>query len=172
MHTAESILQGALTLRAYCDEDWAAVCAIHDQARPYELEGSCHPDAFVSLADDADSLEDFHSSEKFVACIGRQVVGFVGIDEALLSWLYVDPAYFGYGIGRELLTLALDLAGTNAWTIVLAGNTRARKLYEREGFQIVRTFEDTNNGYPCTCLELTLKSQQQSPPQSTQFHAA
>ena len=67
-----------VTLRAYCNADWPAVCAIHDQARPHELKGSCDRRAFVPLANDQEDLDDFHRSKKFVACIGDTVVGFVG----------------------------------------------------------------------------------------------
>ncbi|MEO0867646.1 MAG: GNAT family N-acetyltransferase [Cyanobacteria bacterium J06642_11] len=161
----ETTLQEIITLRAYCDEDWPAVRNIHDQARPYELEGSCNPNAFIPLADDPGDLETFHGAEKFVACIGRQIVGFVGIDDTFLSWLYVDPDYFGYGIGRELLNLALDLTGPRGWTVVLDGNIRARKLYENAGFQIIHTFASTNAGYPCNCLELALNPQLHQQPQ-------
>ncbi len=162
-----------IMLRAYCDEDWLAVCAIHDRARPYELEGSCNPQALVPLADEQEDLENFHRSEKFVACIDEQVVGFVGVDEDLLSWLYVDPDHFGQGIGRELLQLGLELTGPHAWTVVLSKNTRARRLYASEGFQVVHTFEGTNVGYPCSCMELALKpSPIRLPVEQTQFYAA
>jgi GNAT superfamily N-acetyltransferase len=82
------------------------------------------------------------------------VVGFVGIDGTYLSWLYVDPAHSGQGIGRRLLRLGVQRIGPQAWTVVLAGNTRALRLYESEGFQVVRTYEAANAGYPCTCLHL------------------
>ena len=136
--------QSLATLRAYCDEDWPAVCTIHDQARPHELEGSCDSRAFVPLANDQEDIDDFHHSEKFVACVGETVIGFVGINEALISWLYVAPEYFGHGIGRKLLQLGLEVAGPQAWTIVLAQNSRARKLYESEGFQVIDSFELTD----------------------------
>lgn len=169
----ETILQRTITLRAYCDEDWSAVCAIHDQARPYELAGDCDRSTFIPLADDQDDIEVFHRSEKFVACIGQQIVGFVGVNDNLLSWLYVDPAYFGYGIGRELLQLGLELTDPNAWTVIPASNTRARNLYESEGFQVVHTFAGTYAGHPCTYLELALPPNHlHSPAQTAQYHAA
>src|SRR5215510_12728994 len=92
-----------ITMREYRDADWAAVCVVHDRARPDELRGSCDPRAFVPLATDQDDTASFQRSRKFVACVGEQVVGFVGIDGTYLSWLYVDPAYYRQGIGRRLL---------------------------------------------------------------------
>ena len=150
-----------LTIRAYRDDDWPAVCAVHDRARPDELRGSCDPRVFVPLADEQDDAESFQRSRKFVACVGQQIVGFVGIDGTYLSWLYVDPAYYRQGVGRRLLRVGLQLIGPQAWTVVLAGNTRAQRLYESEGFQVVHTYESTHAGHPCTCVQLAL-----SPPTS------
>ena len=145
-----------ITIREYCDNDWPMVCAVHDRARPDELRGSCDPRAFVPLAAEQDDTASLQRSRKFVACVGEQVVGFVGIDGTYLSWLYVDPAYYGQGIGRRLLRQGLQLIGPQAWTIVLAGNIRAQRLYESEGFRVVRIYESTNAGYPCTCVQLAL----------------
>jgi ribosomal protein S18 acetylase RimI-like enzyme len=145
-----------ITIRDYRDADWLAVCEVHDRARPDELRGSCDPRAFVPLAEEQEDAEDFQRSRKFVACLGDRVVGFVGIDGTYLSWLYVDPAHYGQGIGRRLLRLGVQRIGPQAWTVVLAGNTHARRLYESEGFQVVRTQEGANAGYPCTSMQLAL----------------
>lgn len=150
--------QGAdsLWIRDYYNTDWQAVCAVHNRARPDELRGSCDPRAFVPLAEEQEDAESFRRSRKFVACIGERIVGFVGIDGTYLSWLYVDPAYYGQGIGRKLLRLGIRCIGPHAWTVVLAGNNRARRLYESEGFQVVDTYKSTNAGYPCTCVFMSL----------------
>lgn len=147
-----------VTIREYSDLDWVAVCTIHDLARPDELLGSCDPRAFVPLADDLEDAANFHRSHKFVACVGSQVVGFVGVDGTYLSWLYVAPAFYRRGIGRQLLRWGIQCIGPQAWTIALAGNSRARKLYESEGFRVIRTYEGQNAGYRCMCLKLALSS--------------
>jgi len=146
----------ALIIRAYRDEDFVAVCAVHDRARPDELRGSCDPRAFVPLAQEQEDLASFQRSAKYVACQGDLIAGFMGVDGEYISWLYVDPDFYGHGIGRRLLRLAVELAGPGAWTIALVGNTRALGLYESEGFAIGRTFEGENAGYTCTAARLTL----------------
>jgi ribosomal protein S18 acetylase RimI-like enzyme len=109
----------------------------------------------VPLAAERSDAESFRRSRKFVASLGEKVVGFVGVDGAYVSWLYVDPDYYGRGIGRRLLRFAVALIGTGAWTICLAANTGARHLYESEGFQVSETFAAANAGYPCDCVRLT-----------------
>lgn len=139
--------------RDYQETDWQAICQIHDRARPDELVGSCDPRGFVPIEQD-EEVEDLRRHKKFVACEDGKVVGFVGVDEDYLAWLYIDPDYYSRGIGRELLRMGIREIGQGAWTIALEGNKKAIALYESEGFQEISRFEGDNNGYPCTCLKL------------------
>ena len=145
-----------ITYREYQDTDWTAICQIHDRARPDELRGSCDPRAFVPIEQD-NEVEELKTSKKFVACDEEKVVGFVGVDGKYLGWLYIDPAYYGKGIGRALLEIGLREIGSGAWTIALDGNQKAISLYESEGFQEVKRFASDNAGYPCTCIRLERK---------------
>lgn len=144
------------TYRPYEDKDWQAICQIHDRARPDELKGSCDPRGFIPIEQDKE-VEDLKRSSKFVACEGETVVGFVGVDDDYLAWLYIDPAHYGKGIGRELLRIGVREIGTGAWTIVLDGNKAAISLYESEGFQESERFGGENNGYPVTCIKMKRK---------------
>jgi ribosomal protein S18 acetylase RimI-like enzyme len=146
-----------IKIRPYEDKDWKQICAIHDAGRPDELRGSCDPRAFVPIEEDSE-VEDLKANQKFVALDEDRVVGFVGVDDKYLAWLYVDPAYYHRGIGRLLLKKGLEAIGSDAWTIVLDGNKNAIRLYESEGFVEARRFESDNAGYPCTCLRLEKKS--------------
>ena len=93
-------------------------------------------------------------SHKFVAFEDDKVIGFVGVDENYLAWLYVDPDHYGRGIGRELLRIGIREMGEDAWTIVLDGNKKAMALYESEGFTEEKRFDGNNNGYPCVCVRM------------------
>ena len=128
-----------IAYREYQEPDWKDICQIHDRARPDELRGSCDPRAFVPIEQDKE-VEELKTSRKFVACNNEKVVGFVGVDDKYLAWLYIDPDHYGKGIGRELLKLGIREIGAGAWTIVLDGNQKAISLYESEGFQDVRRF--------------------------------
>jgi len=142
-----------IEIRDYDSSNWAAICAIHDRARPDELKGSCDPRAFVPIEED-EEVEDLRKAKKFVACKDEYIVGFVGVDADYLAWLYVDPEYYGQGIGRRLLRRGLEEISGRAWTIVLDGNLIAINLYKSEGFSEARRFDSDNAGFPCTCIRL------------------
>jgi len=44
------------------------------------------------------------------------------------------------------------------YAAVCAVHDRARRLYESEGFTIVRTYQGSNPGYSCTCVQLALQA--------------
>jgi len=142
-----------IAYRDYQDEDWTAICHIHDRARPDELKGSCDPRAFIPIEQDPE-VEELKQHRKFVAVDKERVVGFAAVDEKYVSFLYVDPDYYSQGIGRRLLQMCVKSAGEGAWTIVLDKNFPAIKLYESEGFKEVRRVDSDNAGYPCTCLHM------------------
>lgn len=150
-----------ISIREFQPADEAELFEIHDRSRPDELVGSCDARGFVPLAKDFRSLEDFRMSRKWVAVDGERPVGFTGVRDNYISWLYILPEYYGRGIGRRLLRVAMDAAGPEAWTIALEGNGRARKLYESEGFVPALTFDGENNGYPCRCVKLMLRPPRQ-----------
>lgn len=143
------------TIRDYdAASDWEAICRIHDRARPLELQGSCDARAFVPLAEDPESAR-IAACQMWVATtpdVG--IVGFAGVEDRYVAWLYVDPDWHGQGIGRQLLRRALAATGSKAWTIALAGNEPALSLYRSEGFETAHTYDSDNAGYPCTCLRL------------------
>jgi len=151
-------------VRDYKDSDSNRCRDIHDLARPIELQGSCDPRAFVPLANDAKDLAEFQRAKKYVAHDEETIIGFIGVDEGDVGWLYVDPKSARMGIGRALLRHAMMLINGRSPTLlgaaggiavyVLNGNTPALRLYRSEGFEAVDQFQSKNNGYPCTVLKL------------------
>lgn len=155
-----------LSIRPYRAEDWPAVCAIHDRARPDELAGSVDPRAFRPMAEVA-GAELFFESETLVACGGARVVGFVSFSGSYVTWLYEEPAHYRRGIGRRLLREAMKRCGPDAWVNTLAGNAAAVALYVGEGFDIVKRIESECEGYPCVTLRLALPTSRMHDPRET-----
>jgi ribosomal protein S18 acetylase RimI-like enzyme len=140
-------------VRSYQPADWQSLCQIHNLARPDELVGSCDPRAFVPIENDKE-IEHLKLCQKIVAVSDDRVAGFIGVDDGYIGWLYIHPDFYRQGIGRELLKEGLKLIKEKAWTIALAGNSPAVKLYQSEGFIEVNRYESDNAGYPCTCVRL------------------
>jgi len=99
-------------------------------------------------------VEHLKLCQKLVAVENGQVIGFVGVHESYPSWLYVHPDHYGRGMGRTFLQVGPKLIHEKAWTIVLAGNSRAIHLYQSKGFVEVNRYQSDNAGYPCICLRL------------------
>ena len=68
-----------------------------------------------------------------------QIDYFNGEDQGYISDLAVEKAFEGQGVGRALMNTAEEWARQRGYTLltlyVFAGNTRARQLYEKNGFR-------------------------------------
>lgn len=148
-------------IRDYRADDWPAVCRVHDRSRPDELRGSFDARAFIPLAEDPEG-EYIAACSMFVAERGGEVVGFAGVDEPYLAWLYVDPAHYRHGIGRALLRHCLARLGEDAWTQACGNNEAALSLYLSEGFVIESRHTGENAGYAGPSARLALHPERRS----------
>jgi ribosomal protein S18 acetylase RimI-like enzyme len=153
-------------IRDYCDDDWQAVCAVHDRARPHELAGATDPRAFRPMAEEAEE-EEFFDSRTLVACIEGRVVAFISFNGAYITWLYVDPDFHRLGIASRLLAEAMKHCGPQAWVNTMEGNAAAIAMYRKAGFELVKSFPSDCDGYPCTCLRLALPTSRMHDPTAT-----
>jgi putative acetyltransferase len=85
------------------------------------------------------------------------VVGFIGIAEGKVEMLFIHPDYLGQGIGRTLLSYAINKRG--ATTVdVNEQNDQALGFYLRMGFEVVGRSELDSNGKPYPLLHMRLAS--------------
>jgi ribosomal protein S18 acetylase RimI-like enzyme len=122
-----------MKIRPYTVMDWNRVCEIHDAARRDELAAAGLSDAFLTLAETADN-EGFHDYEIRVAERDGNVLGFVAFTTEELAWLYVDPHFYGKGIGSGLIQAALCETAAPLTAEVLDGNVAALATYSKAGF--------------------------------------
>lgn len=134
-----------LTIRRYQPSDWPDIAEVHDAARLDELRASVGVDAFLSLAQTAES-EGLFEGELWVAQRDSKVIGFVAFTPEELTWLYVAPAQYRQGVGRSLLAHALSRCAAVFSTEVLAGNDAALGLYLASGFRIARRVDGRLTG--------------------------
>jgi GNAT superfamily N-acetyltransferase len=77
---------------------------------------------YVRVADDQGSIVGFHGVEH------------EGREEVEISWLFVDPRVMGRGVGRALVTDALEYArGLGAARVRIEADPNAARFYERLG---------------------------------------
>jgi len=107
------------------------------------------------VAERAERWRDIFAQEKptWLAEDGDGLVGFSGtgpardndIDlELELYALYVRAAYYGTGVGYALFEQAVGDRSCYLW--VLAGNDRAIRFYERQGFRLDGTQDEHDEG--------------------------
>ena len=141
-----------LSIREYVHQlDWDNICKIHDSARLIELEGSVTKKAFVPLIN-CYKDEEFFKSTIFIGEVENRTIGFVAFDKHEITWLYVDPKFFGNGYGRRLLDFVIDKALKPIKVTVLNNNLRAISLYKSCGFKVM---SESKGKIPLTDFEAT-----------------
>lgn len=85
-----------------------------------------------------------------------QVVGFIGVVGAKVEMLFIHPAWRGHGIGRRLLTHAVESLGANL-VDVNEQNTQAVGFYSRMGFEVIGRSALDGTGKPFPLLHLQLR---------------
>lgn len=110
---------------------------------PQELVAARHQDSFWTRA--AQRIND-----TTVAVVDGDVAGFVMVVGDEVEQVYVAAGHRGTGVADTLMTEAerqVARAGhSTAWLAVVAGNTRARRFYERRGWADAGPFTYTAAG--------------------------
>jgi putative acetyltransferase len=127
----------------------SAVLATHDFLTPTDFE------------EIKELVAKINFNEFKVFCLTNQnsVFGFIGVAAKKVEMLFLDPKYFGQGMGRELLTFAVDKLNADK-VDVNEQNTKAIKFYQKFGFE---TFErtdkdDQGRDYPLLRMKLVAVS--------------
>ncbi|KAB7771341.1 GNAT family N-acetyltransferase [Xanthomonas maliensis] len=123
-----------MKLRAYRDDDWSALCAVHDAARQEELRAAGLAEAFLPLSVAAEREGLFVHYQLRVAVLDERVVGFVAYDAHELAWLYVAPDVRRRGVGMALVEAAKQAHPAGLTLELLEGNRAALGFYRRCGF--------------------------------------
>lgn len=129
----------AVTLRPARDEDAQAIAKIW-------YEGWCDghlghvPDDLVAVRTRAsfESRASQRVSDTVVAVVDGTVAGFVMVVDDEVEQVYVSRQHRGTGVATTLLAEAERLVAASglqwAWLAVVAGNARARRFYQRNGW--------------------------------------
>ncbi|WP_232660346.1 GNAT family N-acetyltransferase [Pseudonocardia sp. TRM90224] len=126
-------------LRPATPGDAAAVARIwHDGWRDGHLGNV--PDALLAVRtpESFDVRAPQRVADTTVATVDGTVAGFVMVVDDEVEQVYVASTFRGLGVADHLLAEAERLVAqaghAAAWLAVVAGNTRARRFYERNGW--------------------------------------
>ncbi len=86
------------------------------------------------------------NAETWVACMGDQACGFISLLDTFVGGIFVTPDRQGLGIGRQLISHALDLKGELELE-VYTDNRQAMTFYTRLGFQELSRRRLDDEGY-------------------------
>ncbi len=94
-------------------------------------------------------------AETSVACLERKTVGFISLLGSYIGGLFIAPDRQGLGIGRKLITHALNRTGELSLEVYTA-NEQAVRFYSTLGFREVsrRDIDDFGFPFPNTTFHL------------------
>ena len=115
------------------------------------------PEDFTFFKDIVKEI-DFTEFNVFCAMDDEVVKGFLGVVDNKIEMLFVAPEYFGMGIGKSLLTYAMEeLKATEV--DVNEQNEKAVSFYKAYGFEPYGRTEKDSSGkdYPILKMKLILE---------------
>lgn len=140
-----------LVVRDATDDDVETVAAIARRSRGHSLP---FLPVLHTAAEDVAFFRDvvFPGNTVLLATVGTAAVAFIAYGGGWIAHIYVEPGYYGRGIGRLLLERAKrDDDELQLWCF--QENLRALRFYENNGFRIVRrTDGDNEEGRPDALL--------------------
>jgi len=115
---------------------------------------------FLSLTDFKEIKElvasiDFNELDVFCLLEESQVVGFIGVADQKVEMLFIDPAYLGKGLGKQLLHFATTHLKADK-VDVNEQNAHALEFYKKFGFETYERSEKDDQGrnYPILKMKL------------------
>ena len=87
----------------------------------------------------------------------RRILGFMGVADRKIEMLFIHPRARGKGIGKVLVTHAIDTLGVNQ-VDVNEDNEQAVGFYQHLGFKTVARSELDSSGNPYPILHMKLAS--------------
>ena len=101
---------------------------------------------------------DFKNLQVFCLTKENLVVGFIGVVEKKGEMLFLDPKYFGQGLGLRLLNFAVNELNIDKLD-VNEQNTKAIKFYQKFGFEIYERTDKDDQGrnYPLLRMKFVRK---------------
>ena len=116
------------------------------------------PDSYIQLL--RPMVKNQYLDTVMLACCKepahKKISGFVGVAAGKIEMLFIHPDYRGLGIGKSLLSFAINEFNAQALD-VNEQNTQAVGFYFKQGFEIIGRCENDGLGQPYPLLHLRYK---------------
>jgi ribosomal protein S18 acetylase RimI-like enzyme len=134
-------------IRPYTDADLDNVVALWYQSWSDAFSSLIHPQPFEQWKS---RFQNDYSQQgnTWVATSQDRVVGFVVVNDRVISQIFVEVEMQGSGIGTELLNHAKNLYPSGLRLTTLQQNEQARRFYEKHGFVAGAVGVNSVNGQP------------------------
>ena len=145
-----------LEIIPYQDHYRAQILAIWEQS----VRATHHflnPSDFDEIKEFVDSM-DFNDLQIFCLVRENHVLGFIGVLNRKIEMLFMDPKYFGRGLGQKLLRFAIRELGADTLD-VNEQNPKALQFYQKSGFEIIERTDKDDQGRNYPLLRMKLVSQ-------------
>lgn len=113
-----------------------------------------HPHDFEHIKSLVQEM-NFHDFNVFCALDGQVVAGFIGLTGTKIEMLFLSPAYFGKGLGKQLAQFVIDTCKANE-VDVNEQNEGAAAFYRKLGFAVYERTDKDDQGNPYPLLRMRL----------------
>ncbi len=140
-------------IRAFRDSDRQQILAIWENS-------VLATHAFLTRSDFEEIKElvrslDFNELQVFCLTDEHQVLGFIGVADSKIEMLFLDPGYFGRGLGKKLMSFAVNELNADKLD-VNEQNVNALEFYKKFGFVAFERTEKDDQGRPYPLVKMKL----------------
>lgn len=128
-----------MSIRKYKEADFNRLAEIYNVSKADEFYAEKINFKFTAWAEDKYMMSILEESDIYVY-EKDEILGFCGSTGNRINWLCVDPMSRGQGIANQLLLYVISQLKSGVTLSVWKSNQRAKNLYKKHGFRILREF--------------------------------
>lgn len=131
-----------MVIREYRNSDLSRIQEIYNKSRPDEFYREMEKFESTPWEND-DYISSIIDDSHIYVYEEELILGFCGYHDGHIKWLFVSPSSRGLGIASKLLEFVILKLNYKATLTVLTSNERAKNLYFKHGFKVLKEFTVT-----------------------------
>jgi putative acetyltransferase len=146
-------MQDKFDIKAYHDKYRSQILTVWERS-VLATHGFLTRKDFLEIKELVQSI-DFNLFQVYCLTKKDLVVGFLGVADNKIEMLFMDPGYFGKGLGKTLITFAINELAADK-VDVNEQNLDAVKFYRHLGFETIERTDQDDQGrsYPLLRMKL------------------